>query len=304
MTGIASERASPLQERIENLRHGEVVAEAAVLPNEDARESWEAIHVAPEAKARLVNHALVTLALRDHVSQARLPLHGITVLVGPPGTGKTTLARGLGYPIATDLGAPMLYLEINAHKLGSGALGKTQKQVDSLFNETIPAAIDNDYALIVVDEVEVLATARAKLSLDANPIDVHRAVDAALVGIDRLARDHPKALIVATTNFASAIDEAFMSRADLVMSVPVPDLEGRKIILRDTLEAVSVVRRTSQVLDPAVVERVAMAADGIDGRQLRKVVAGALARRAEVVRDFSALTEDDLLAAVREAVRR
>ena len=72
--------------------------------------------------------------------------------------------------------------------------------------------------MIVVDEVEVLATARAKLSLDANPVDVHRAVDAALVGIDRLARDHPKALIVATTNFEAAIDDAFISRADLVIA--------------------------------------------------------------------------------------
>jgi hypothetical protein len=220
------------------------------------------------------------------------------------GTGKTTLARGLGYPLATSLRSPMLYLEVNAHKLGSGALGKTQKQVDSLFSETIPAAIDDDYALIVIDEIEVLATSRAKLSLDANPIDVHRAVDAALVGIDRLARDHPKALIIATTNFATAIDDAFISRADLVMQVPVPDLEGRKNILRDSLEALSVIRRPIHVLEPAVIERIAVAADGIDGRQLRKVVASALARGTETVNDFALLTEDDLLAAVREVLAR
>jgi pachytene checkpoint protein 2 len=300
----ARSRNRHLEERIERLRQGDVLAEAAVLPNSEADAAWEAIHIAREDKLRLVNHALVTLRLRGRVPAARLPLHGITVLVGPPGTGKTTLARGLGYPLASALGSDMLYVEINAHKLGSGALGKTQKQVDNLFSETIPAAIGDDYALILIDEVEVLATARVKLSLDANPIDVHRAVDAALVGIDRLARDHPKALIVATTNFESAIDDAFLSRADLVMRIPVPDQKGREVILRDTLEAVGRVWTLDHLLRPDVIDRVATAADGIDGRQLRKAVVAAIARRSEVVNDPRRLTEDDLVAAVREVVGR
>jgi SpoVK/Ycf46/Vps4 family AAA+-type ATPase len=299
-----TQRLGRFAARIDGLRQFDWIAEAAELPSTRSRENWDAIHIAGGDKQRLINQALMTLRIRGRVPAERLPLHGIILLVGPPGTGKTTLARGLGQPVASKLGVPMLYLEINAHKLGSAAHGKTQKNVDDLFSETIPSAIEDDYALIVIDEVEVLATAREKLSLAANPIDVHRAVDAALVGIDRLARDHPKVLIVATSNFAGAIDNAFLSRADLVITVPIPDIEGRKVILRDTIEAVSAIGNIDHLGRPEVIERIAVAAEGIDGRQLRKAVAGAIARRTETVDDVQHLTEDDLIATVREVVGR
>jgi hypothetical protein len=51
----------------------------------------------------------------------------------------------------------------------------------SLMNETIPEAVQDDNALLLIDGVETLWTTMDQLSLSANPVDVRRAVDAALI---------------------------------------------------------------------------------------------------------------------------
>jgi SpoVK/Ycf46/Vps4 family AAA+-type ATPase len=75
--------------------------------------------------------------------------------------------------------------------------------------------------------------------MEANPIDVHRAVDAGLVALDALAPRHPDLLLVATTNYAEALDPALASRADMVVQVPLPDLTARRAILGRTLGALT-----------------------------------------------------------------
>jgi AAA+ superfamily predicted ATPase len=52
---------------------------------------------------------------------------------------------------------------------------------------------------------------------------VHRATDAVLLGIDEIAKKLPSVLFVTTTNFIEPVDEAFLSRADLVMRFALPN---------------------------------------------------------------------------------
>ena len=44
------------------------------------------------------------------------------------------------------------------------------------------------------------------MSMEANPVDVHRATDAVLTQLDQLAAQHPQLLFLATSNFVGAID--------------------------------------------------------------------------------------------------
>jgi AAA+ superfamily predicted ATPase len=70
--------------------------------------------------------------------------------------------------------------------------------------------------------VETLAADRRKMSMEANPVDVHRATDAVLTQLDQLTAEYPQLLFLATSNFAGAIDEALLSRADLVVTIDLP----------------------------------------------------------------------------------
>lgn len=118
-------------------------------------------------------------------------------------------------------------------------MGKTQRAVADLFSQSIAESAAAGPTIVLLDEVETLAADRAKLSLEANPVDVHRATDAVLVQLDMLAERNPHLLFVATSNFPQAVDSAFLSRCDMVMEVPLPGKDACKQILVDCLNGLA-----------------------------------------------------------------
>ncbi|MEJ0050167.1 MAG: AAA family ATPase [Methylovirgula sp.] len=169
------------------------IAFKTTLPDSSFDLAWESIKMPAAVKQRLVAQAVLSLTMRRKIPFEIAPLHGIIALAGPPGTGKTTIARGLASKIAGALRGEMVtFLQIDPHGLASAAHGKSQQQVATLFSRTIPEAGIKGPAIILLDEVETLAADRRRMSLEANPVDVHRATDAVLSGIDQLVRrQHP-----------------------------------------------------------------------------------------------------------------
>lgn len=279
------------------------IQRARPLPDPQLGALWDSIVAEDDLKSRMLSQAMLNFTLRGKVDRSVLPLHGVILLVGPPGTGKTSLARGLAHRTAVSFkGAKFQLLEIEPHSLTSSAMGKTQRAVSDLFSQSIAEAAAAGPTIVLLDEVETLAADRSKLSLEANPVDIHRATDAVLVQLDLLAEQYPGLLFLATSNFPEAVDAAFTSRCDLVVRVPLPDAAACALILRDCLSGLAkTFPAIGKLPDAAGFERCAKECVGLDGRAIRKLVANALARSPQTAMSPDRLTLDDLLVSAKAA---
>jgi SpoVK/Ycf46/Vps4 family AAA+-type ATPase len=289
--------------RDDDLNRPKGIQRTRCLPDPALGALWDSIILDDALKSQLLSQAVLNFTLRGKVDRSVLPLHGAILLVGPPGTGKTSLARGLAHRTAESFqGGGFRLLEVEPHALTSSAMGKTQRAVSELFSQSIAEAAVGGPTIVLLDEVETLAADRSKLSLEANPIDIHRATDAVLVQLDVLAERHPNLLFLATSNFPQAVDSAFTSRCDLVVHVPLPDRSACARILKDCLGGLA---RTypaiGRLSSSPQFEQCAAECVGLDGRAIRKMVATALASSAQTAMNPERVTIENLLAAARAA---
>jgi pachytene checkpoint protein 2 len=278
------------------------------LPADHHDGPWDAIITPPGVKDQLLGTALLTLLHGRRLAAMAGSVHGLILLAGPTGTGKTTLGRGLAQAAAlavADRGATT-FVEIDPHAFPSEMLGESQRNVTRLFRDTVPElAARRPHTVVLLDEVESFAVRRSVTSLETNPVDVHRATDAVLAGIDDVAAAHPTVVFVVTTNFVSVVDEAFLSRADLILELELPDAETRAAIIRSALAEVAAHWPALRTLaeDAALHETLAERCGGWDGRRLRKLPLRAIASNARSAREPALLTSGDLLAATATEVR-
>lgn len=272
------------------------------LPEEDLSLLWDSIILSSNIKERMLSQAVLNFTIRVKVSRSVLPLHGVILLVGQPGTGKTSLARGLANRVAQSFpkNTGFRLLEVEPHSLTSSAMGKTQRAVSDLFSQSIAESASTGPTIVLLDEVETLAVDRSKLSMEANPIDIHRATDAVLVQLDMLAESHPNLLFVATSNFPQAVDQAFTSRCDLIMEIPLPDKNACKKILVDCLKGLGkTYENISKLTSSPKLDGLALECVGLDGRSIRKMISNGLAASPQIAMNPNIVSIDNFIDAAK-----
>ncbi len=109
-------------------------------------------------------------------------------------------------------------------------------------------------------------------------------------------------LVLATSNFPKAIDGAFTSRCDLVVTIPLPDETACYSILKHTIEGMaSEFKGLKQLLRDDHLTKAAKACAGLDGRTVRKLVAIACTFDKQVALDPSRLTAEAICRAAEQA---
>ena len=144
------------------------------------------------------------------------------LLHGPPGTGKTMLAKA----VANQTDAT--FIKMTGSELVHKFIGEGAKLVRDLFE----VARENEPAVLFIDEIDAIASKRtdSKTSGDA---EVQRTMMQLLSEMDGF-EERGEIRIIAATNRFDMLDPAILrpGRFDRLIEVPKPDEEGRGIIFR------------------------------------------------------------------------
>ncbi len=141
------------------------------------------------------------------------------LLYGPPGCGKTLLAKA----VANESGAN--FIAINGPEVMSKWYGESEQNIRKIFEE----AEKNAPSIIFFDEIDAIAPKREEVTGEVE----RRVVSQILTLMDGL-KSRGKVIVIAATNRPNAIDPALRrpGRFDREIEIGVPDQKGRKEILQ------------------------------------------------------------------------
>ena len=174
------------------------------------------------------------------------------LLIGPPGTGKTMLAKA----IACEANAS--FFSAHGSDFNEVFVGVGAKRVRQLFKQ----AAKNKPAIIFIDEIDCVGKNRK--------FDTHgehqQTINALLASMDGF-QSSQGIVVVAATNRPEDLDEALMrpGRFDRKVHVPFPDMKGRRAILQSHA-------KDKPIEEPKALDLIAQTTPGMSGADLANLL--------------------------------
>ncbi|KRF83798.1 spastin isoform X2 [Drosophila virilis] len=214
-----------------------------------AKVEWSDIAGQDVAKQALQEMVILPSVRPELFTGLRAPAKGL-LLFGPPGNGKTLLARA----VATECSAT--FLNISAASLTSKYVGDGEKLVRALF----AVARHMQPSIIFIDEVDSLLSERSSNEHEAS----RRLKTEFLVEFDGLPGnpEGDRIVVLAATNRPQELDEAALRRFTKRVYVSLPGVQTRELLLSRLLQ------KQGSPLDTEALARLAKITDGYSGSDL------------------------------------
>lgn len=177
---------------------------------------------------------------------------GGILLYGPPGCGKTYLAKATAGEIKAD------FISVGLHDIMDMYLGNSEKQLHSVFEQ----ARKNSPCVLFFDEVDALGASRSDMKHSAG----RHITNQFLSELDGVDSSNEGVLVLAATNAPWHLDSAFRraGRFDRIIFVPPPDAKSQKDILEIHLQG-----KPSEKID---IDKVTKHAKDFSGADIKALV--------------------------------
>lgn len=244
-----SDSDDPEKKKLQSKLEGAIVVEKPHV-------KWSDVAGLEGAKEALKEAVILPIKFPHLFTGKRIPWKGI-LLFGPPGTGKSYLAKA----VATEANNSTFF-SVSSSDLVSKWLGESEKLVKNLFE----LARTHKPSIIFIDEVDSLCSSRS----DNESESARRIKTEFLVQMQGVGSDNDGILVLGATNTPWILDSAIRRRFEKRIYIPLPEEHARLVMFKLHLG------NTSHCLTEENIRTLANKTEGYSGADISIVVRDAL----------------------------